>query len=203
MRRSGIYIVIVNGVPAYVGASVDLDRRIKNHLRRCHESIVDKTVGRNDRILREYCRDNACSAEDVDAIVIEECDQDSVGAREKYWVPRIRAMHPGILNTTDGGNGNLTGNPINPWTDEQLELLGAMRDKEVASLIGRSTDAVKTKRIRRGIPSYRTMISNLIKDVTEDLTPSEMADKFGVPYHIAYDAMVENGMDTRKSRRQI
>lgn len=40
------------------------------------------------------------------------------------------------------------------WTAEQTALLGTMPDAEVAALTGRTTDAVRIRRTRLGIPTY-------------------------------------------------
>jgi hypothetical protein len=43
--------------------------------------------------------------------------------------------------------------PGDRWTQEEFAFLGTLPDAEVAARIGRTETAVRTKRIRRGIPS--------------------------------------------------
>ncbi len=41
------------------------------------------------------------------------------------------------------------------WTGQQLALLGKMPDDEVARLTGRTVEAVRIRRTRLGIPTFR------------------------------------------------
>jgi hypothetical protein len=48
------------------------------------------------------------------------------------------------------------GSKLNPaWTAEQLALLGTMPDADVAARIGRTVEAVRAQRTRRGIATAR------------------------------------------------
>jgi hypothetical protein len=56
-----------------------------------------------------------------------------------------------------GRNANITpGYNLGPWwTPEQLALLGTVPDEDLAKQLGRTTDAVRCQRTRRGIPSAK------------------------------------------------
>jgi hypothetical protein len=41
------------------------------------------------------------------------------------------------------------------WTEEQVRLLGTMTDEDLAVKIGRSPNAVRLRRTRFGIPTFR------------------------------------------------
>ena len=90
---TGIYLVTnkLNG-HQYVGQSVNIKRRWMKH--KCPSSIT------NDRIInkayRKYGFDN------FDYQVIEECSEEMLDEREKYWINNLNPVY----NMNEGGTGN-------------------------------------------------------------------------------------------------
>ena len=46
-----------------------------------------------------------------------------------------------------------SGDAARPWTRQELKLLGKMPDAELAARIGRTKNAVRVMRLRRGLPN--------------------------------------------------
>lgn len=91
-KRCGIYLIthIATG-RCYVGQSIDIDRRWREHAKGASGS------GILHRAIAKY----GWSAFDVK--VLELCAQDDLNVVEQKWVAEIGSMHPAGFNLTTGG----------------------------------------------------------------------------------------------------
>lgn len=125
----GIYKITnrING-HSYVGQSVDIKRRFKEH--RCyHSASYYNNVFA--RAMRKYGRDS------FDYSVLEECEVDQLDAREMYWISLLKPEY----NMTDGGHGNKG----RKMSEESRKAMSIQKKKEWAKL----PDAKKAEIITR------------------------------------------------------
>lgn len=91
-KNIGIYIFIVNNKFAYIGQSVDIENRLKNHIKkieRCNHPNISKDI--------KY------SYSDVKYEVLELCNKESLNEREKYYYD-IYSHEYTMLNIQECGN---------------------------------------------------------------------------------------------------
>ena len=114
----------INGM-SYIGQSVDIERRYKQHKR----INTDNTIFHN--AIREY------GFEAFDFEIIELCTKDSLDEKEKIYIKKYNTVYPKGYNIATGGH---TGHPVklNPDNDlkEIIELLETtdMTNEEIGSL---------------------------------------------------------------------
>lgn len=96
----GIYKIEnkVNG-KVYIGQSVDIDRRQREHMR-----ALNKSVHTNSYLQNAW---NKYGAEQFAFEVLEECDLNSLDDREMYWINTYDSFNRNMgYNRTLGGDGN-------------------------------------------------------------------------------------------------
>jgi predicted GIY-YIG superfamily endonuclease len=76
----------------YVGKTVDLERRYKDHLR-----ARDKTP--KDRWIKKLAQ----SKKQPDLKVLEKCAERNWAAKEKYWIDSLKRKGSPLLNQAPGG----------------------------------------------------------------------------------------------------
>ncbi len=119
-HRSGIYVITntING-KQYVGQSIDIDKRIKQHFR-------DLKAGRDSsHMQRAY---NLYGKEAFAADIIEYCDIDKLDDREIYWIAELDTFENGY-NLTLGGVGT-RGHTISEETREKFRNRPRHRGKD-------------------------------------------------------------------------
>ena len=88
-----IYVVenLING-KMYVGQTLDLARRMSNHLSSSSNCRYFK------RALDKYKPDN------FEFSIIEKCESDDdINEREKYWIKELNSLAPNGYNLKEGG----------------------------------------------------------------------------------------------------
>lgn len=93
----GIYKITnkING-NAYIGLSVDIKRRWKDHFQRYKDSSNKEYEKVLYKAFRKY------GIENFDFSVIEECSLEELRKKEKYWIAYFDTFHNGY-NATEGG----------------------------------------------------------------------------------------------------
>lgn len=138
---TGIYLITnkVNG-KKYVGQSIDIEKRWKDHIRDSKKS--EYTI---HKAIRKY------GVENFEFSVLEECPVDKLDEREIYWISELDTYNNGY-NMTLGGEGHIL--YLNPKEREQ-------KKKEVARRSGKKyRDSHKEKRrelqrkYRKNHPDY-------------------------------------------------
>lgn len=106
---TGIYLIknLVNG-KKYIGQSVDIQRRKKEHKYICSES--------NQSLKRAY---NKYGYDNFSFEVLEECDKSLLDEREIFWIEKLKPEY----NRTRGGRG-VTGISFSEETKEKLREAG-------------------------------------------------------------------------------
>lgn len=100
----GIYLITnkVNG-KVYVGQSVDIDRRIKEHYRSSQPEIYSL---KNDRDYKTpiHLAMNKYGIENFSVEILEECDKKDLDNKEKYWIDFYKSNNAQFgYNLTEGG----------------------------------------------------------------------------------------------------
>lgn len=92
----GIYLITnkVNG-KKYVGQSIDIEKRWKDHIRDSKKS--EYTI---HKAIRKY------GVENFEFSVLEECSVDKLDEREIYWISELDTFNNGY-NMTLGGEGHI------------------------------------------------------------------------------------------------
>lgn len=103
----GIYKVTnkVNG-KIYIGKSVDIKRRWKDHI--YESNVSEEKWQNNDRGVRTYFHSAIRKHGENNFIweILEECDEDQLNKKEKYWIKKFGSNDPNIgYNMTIGGDG--------------------------------------------------------------------------------------------------
>ena len=87
----GIYLMVFSDGMQYIGQSIDIQKRIKQHIsNRDGESKLSKH-------LQNY---------DFKAYIVEECPEEELDDRETYYIAKYNTYHNGLNSTM--GNGSLT-----------------------------------------------------------------------------------------------
>lgn len=137
----GIYLITnkVNG-KKYVGQSIDIEKRWKDHIRDSKKS--EYTI---HKAIRKY------GVENFEFSVLEECPVDKLDEREIYWISELDTYNNGY-NMTLGGEGHIL--YLDPKERDQ-------KKKEVARRSGKKyRDSHKEKRrelqrrYRKNHPDY-------------------------------------------------
>lgn len=94
---SGIYCIrnTINN-KMYVGESIDIYRRWHEHIQDLRDGIHTNT-----HLQRSW---NKYGEENFEFNILEECEEDKLFEREKYWIEAYDAFHNGY-NQTEGGEG--------------------------------------------------------------------------------------------------
>jgi group I intron endonuclease len=88
---SGIYAVThIESGKVYVGQSMNIGRRLRDHRRAPNESLISRCV-------RKY------GAEAFEVRVVELCEEGELDAREIHWIEALDSIHPAGLNIRSGG----------------------------------------------------------------------------------------------------
>lgn len=95
----GIYKIenLING-KVYIGKSIDIDNRIRNHKSESFNPISNSYDTAIHRAIRKYGVDNFSFE------VIEECNRDDLNEKEQYWIDYYNTFKQGY-NMTLGGEG--------------------------------------------------------------------------------------------------
>ena len=84
----------------YVGQSIDVNCRLRKHFTKLRNGKHE-----NRHLQRSF---NKYGEETFKSYILEECSQEELNDREKYWIEKIKAYEKGF-NLTIGGYG------INGW----------------------------------------------------------------------------------------
>lgn len=94
----GIYKItnLING-KIYIGQSVDIDKRIKDHFwkARCKKDISYNSALHS--AIRKYGEQN------FKYEVLEECTVDVIDERERYYIQKFKSLSPNGYNILVGG----------------------------------------------------------------------------------------------------
>ena len=104
---------------AYVGQTIDLERRKMNHF-----SDLKKGKHFNPYLQKAY---NKYGVDNFDFIVIEECNETLLDEREEYWIQKLCTRKPNGYNILPGGS-SLRGEN-NPFYGKKT--LGRVEEKNV------------------------------------------------------------------------
>lgn len=122
----------INGM-SYIGQSVDIERRYKQH----------KRINTGNTIFHNAIREYGFEAFDFE--IIELCTKDSLDEKEKIYIKKYNTVYPKGYNIATGGH---TGHPVklNPDNDlkEIIELLETtdMTNEEIGSLYSVSSKII-------------------------------------------------------------
>lgn len=86
---------LING-HVYIGQSVNIERRYKEHLSRTNNINSDEYNSAFHRALRKY------GIENFSFTVLEECEKQQLNEKEKYWILKYNSYHKGYNETTGG-----------------------------------------------------------------------------------------------------
>lgn len=94
---TGIYKFenLING-HVYIGQSVNIERRYKDHLSRAKSEKSDEYYSTFHCALRKY------GIENFSFNIIEECDKSKLNEKEKYWIKYYNSYKEGYNETTGG-----------------------------------------------------------------------------------------------------
>lgn len=126
----GIYKITnkING-KIYVGQSIDIDRRWKEHRWDCVNPNVTDYNSKKNRALRKYGVDNFIFE------VLEETDEEDLNQREIFWITTLDTVNNGY-NLSNGGHGpNLTGENHSQAKNSQTrinELQNLLAETEIS-----------------------------------------------------------------------
>lgn len=130
MKRIGIYLIVHRETGrGYVGQSIDIDSRFRQH-------AAGKT---GDGILVHAIRKHGWEAFEVK--VLELCERHRLNEIERAWIARLGTIHPAGFNLTDGGGQGLL-------VSEATRALISERTKAIMTAEFRERRASKI----RGIP---------------------------------------------------
>ena len=98
MKRSGVYqIKCIENEKIYIGQTIDLDRRLHDHLR-----TLRRGTHHNHYLQRAFDKYGEKSFE---FSVLQECSIDDLDKVEKEWIARLNSMNPLVgYNLESGGN---------------------------------------------------------------------------------------------------
>ena len=98
MKRSGVYqIKCIENEKIYIGQTIDLDRRLYDHLR-----TLRRGTHHNHYLQRAFDKYGEKSFE---FSVLQECSIDDLDKVEKEWIARLNSMNPLVgYNLESGGN---------------------------------------------------------------------------------------------------
>lgn len=123
---TGIYKITnkLNGM-CYIGQSNNIERRYKEHF--CWGEHNELHI---DKLICELGKDN------FDFEIIEECKQEELDKKERYWIEYYNSFRNGY-NATKGGNGSFNGNPkltVNDVKNIRIAYKNKENRKEVYEL---------------------------------------------------------------------
>lgn len=129
------------GRVVYVGKTVQpLSRRLACHLYKARS-------GRGNGTCSQWLAALQRSGGPPPTIeLLERCQSGQWQERERWW---IKALGPGLLNDTDGGNG---AHKRTQFPAEHRHLLGQISDCRLAEQIGMSREMVAYHRRKEGLP---------------------------------------------------
>lgn len=94
----GIYVICnVKTDTFYVGKSVNIEKRFKNHLKNLRQN-----KHYNKHLQNSY---NKYGEEFFEFDVVEECNENQLNEKEKYWIAYYKNNNFNLYNITDGGDG--------------------------------------------------------------------------------------------------
>jgi group I intron endonuclease len=90
-----IYLITnVTNQKKYIGQTKNLKRRLKSHFK--GSKLREHSFA---RAIRKYGQEN------FEVSILEECDDDTVDSRERYWIEKFNTMNPEFgYNLESGGN---------------------------------------------------------------------------------------------------
>lgn len=129
---------------SYIGQSVDIYRRYKEHKTRDENSLFH-------RMLKHYGFWN------FDFEVVEECDKDELDEKEKYYIKKYNTLYPNGYNLTPGGQESAHTNCLKSF-DDVIEISHLLKETslsnaEIGNMFGISDQMVSD--INTGRSWYR------------------------------------------------
>ena len=112
----GIYLITnkING-KKYVGQSVDMERRFRDHVNRAFNSSSSEFDSPLHRAFRKYGVDN------FSFTVLVECEREKLNTLEKDYIQRYNTLQETMGYNVDGGGQ--TGNSSQKFTQEQVDRI--------------------------------------------------------------------------------
>lgn len=87
----GIYLIThIQSGKKYIGQSIDVGRRVRDHRRASNESLIS-------RCIRKY------GVEAFTIEIVERCNVDELNSKEVSWIEKSGSMYPDGLNIRTGG----------------------------------------------------------------------------------------------------
>ena len=134
----------VTNFARYVGKTVDIKRRMANHL--CPNQLSKKT--HKARWLNSLILDGKKPKIEI----LEVVDESVVDERERFWIAAFRASGCDLTNLTDGGEGGatITGRKLGPIKPHVLAAMLKNRRKLTPEELSRRAKAIAAARAANG-----------------------------------------------------
>ena len=144
MTKCGIYKITnnING-KVYIGQSVNITRRWREHRTRYHQDSKDSINSHLYRAARKTEGWNNWTFE-----IIEECPEDQLNSREKFWIKYYDSSNPEKgYNETEGGDD--AGTSWKLTTDQVNEIINLLKNTkksqtEIADTYGSSQSMISS-----------------------------------------------------------
>ena len=103
---SGIYkITDIRNKKAYIGRAVDLSNRKWRHFCYIHPERYKSSSLESEKNMRIHIAMNESRNEnDFIFEIIEECPEDQLNEKEKYYIKKFNTLYPNGYNSTEGGD---------------------------------------------------------------------------------------------------
>lgn len=162
----GIYKIVSPSGKIYIGQSVDIERRLKEHKLKCH---LKKTKLNNSFIKYGF--------ENHDFLILEECSVDLLNERERYYQDKFNSIQKGlnsVYTKTNDKSGYLC-NTIKEKISIANQNVSVERRKKISiALTGKSRPIEVKKKISQshfGIthsPETRKKLSFISKNISQE-----------------------------------
>lgn len=92
MKKCGIYLIknLINN-KIYIGQSIDIERRIKDHFTRKDDAPL-------------HCAIQKYGKENFETIILEECSREQLNEKEIYYIKEYNSFGKNGYNLNNGGN---------------------------------------------------------------------------------------------------
>lgn len=167
MEKCGIYCIEnkING-KKYIGKSIDITNRWKKHI--IYLNNKDLRL-ENKHFVNAW---HLYGADNFSFYIIEECPNDMLNEREKYWIKKYDTTNPAFgYNMTSGGTG---GNTIIAYSEKQLKEY-----KEKKRILHKST-ALKGEKAPRS-----KLTKNQVIDIVERFRNGESDIEISEIYNVS------------------
>lgn len=107
MKQCGIYRIAFSNGKSYIGQSVDIETRFKDHYRASHPEKYKCKNGRDEHLpvhkaMAKYEKENGYSLE-----ILEVCSPAELNEKEKYWIQYYNSsIDKNGYNIAEGGQNN-------------------------------------------------------------------------------------------------